>query len=123
MGPDMKRTLLTAIVCLLATHGSRADDAEQFNDYLKYTQEVITKQHLIVYAKIEFDDSKKKAIEFRYDHYAEVERMQLRDGASYARKKDKAWLKSEDWGETGKPAPKKLTQDFENWIGLANVPL
>jgi hypothetical protein len=112
---------------LLATSGLRsalgADDAQEFNDYLKYSQDVVAKQHLIVYAKVEPDNAKQKVIEFRYDHYPELERMKPSDGASYVRKKGAGWIKSEDWGKTGKPAPAKATKDFDSWIDLANAPL
>ena len=68
---------------------------------------------------------KGEPIDFRYDRYPDVERIQLPapSSASYVRKKDGAWMKSDDWGKTGKPAPKSATKDFDNWIGLIDVPL
>ena len=49
--------------------------------------------------------------------------MQPAAGGSYVRKQDGKWGKSDDWGETSKPAPAKVTADFDNWIGLVNAPL
>jgi hypothetical protein len=110
--------LLVLIVC-----HARADDAELFNRYLKYSQEVAAKHHLIVRAEFEPESSKAKKIAFRYDRYPQLERMQLPSGASYVRKKGAKWRKSDDWGETGKPAPTSATKDFENWIALVEAPL
>ncbi len=98
-----------------------ADDASQFEEYLKYSQEVVAKQHLIVYAEFEARADSDKKIEFRYDHYPELERIQK--GGSFVRKKRKTWVKSDDWGETGKAAPASVTNEFETWIGLLNAPL
>ena len=106
-----------------AAEVSHEDDAKLFADYLKHSREVAAKHHLIVRAHFDRGSSKAKEIEFRYDHYPEVERMQLSNGTSYVRKKGKGWIKSDDWGETGKPAPKSATKDFDNWIGLIDAPL
>jgi sugar lactone lactonase YvrE len=101
------------------------EDAELFADYLKYSREVAAKQHLIVHAHLEPLSAKGKPIEFRYDRYPDVERLQLPapSNASYVRKKGRSWIKSDDWGKTGKPAPKSATKDFANWIGLIDAPL
>jgi hypothetical protein len=114
---------LLAAISAFAAEASHEYDAKLFADYLKYSREVAAKHHLIVRAHFDRGSSKAKEIEFRYDRYPEVERMQLPSGASYVRKKDKAWIKSDDWGETGKPVPKSATKDFDNWIGLVNAPL
>jgi hypothetical protein len=101
------------------------DDPELFADYLKYSREVAAKQHLIVHARFEPISSKGKPIDFRYDRYPDLERMQLPapSNASYVRKKGGAWIKSDDWGKTGKPASKSATKNFDNWIGLIDAPL
>lgn len=116
-------TFATAVLLALVARDARGDDAELFNDYLKYSQEVAAKHHLIVRAEFERESSKAKKIAFRYDRYPDVERMQLPSGASYVRKKGAKWMKSDDWGKTGKPAPTAATKDFENWIALVEAPL
>ena len=113
-----------AVFLLIVARTACADDAELFNEYLKYSQEVAAKHHLIVRAEFDRESSKAKKIAFRYDRYPEIERMQLPNGgASYVRKKGGKWIKSDDWGKTGKPAARSATRDFENWIGLIEAPL
>jgi hypothetical protein len=122
----IERAIVVAIAVFLFVFARnlRADDAEIFNDYLKYSQEIAAKHHLIVHAHFDREGSKAKPIDFRYDRYPELERMQLPSGASYVRKKkDGKWIKSDDWGETGNTAPKTATRDFDNWIGLIDAPL
>jgi hypothetical protein len=101
------------------------DDAKLFADYLKYSREIAAKHHLIVHAHFDRASSKAKPIDFRYDRYPETERILLPSpsNAAYVRKKGKDWIKSDDWGETGKPAAKSATKDFDNWIGLIDAPL
>lgn len=111
--------LTSAVLCAAA----RADDAELFNEYLKYSQEVAAHHHLIVRAEFDRERSKAKPIVFRYDRYPTVERMQLPNGSSYVRKKGAKWIKSVDWGETGKKAGTSATKDFDNWIALVDAPL
>jgi hypothetical protein len=57
--------------------------------------------------------------EFKYDRYPNggPERIQCDDG-EFARKNGKAWLKSNDWGETGKPADATSSKRLNNWVGL-----
>jgi len=113
-----------AVLLVAVARMARADDAALFNEYVKYAQEMATKHHLIVQAEFDRESSKAKKIAFRYDRYPEIERMQLPNGgASYVRKKGGKWIKSDDWGKTGKPAAQSATKDFENWIGLIEAPL
>ena len=117
------RTAVCAIILSAASMAGGATDAELFNAFLKYSQEVAAKHHLIVRAEFEPESGKGKPVEFRYDRYPEIERMQLPNGASYVRKKDGKWMKSEDWRKTGEPAAKSVTKDFESWIALVEAPL
>jgi tetratricopeptide (TPR) repeat protein/DNA-binding beta-propeller fold protein YncE len=75
-------------------------DEEAFQKALEYTRAVVEKQHLICLVDIESLNSGKKR-SFRYDHYPEVERIQMKNDATFARKKDQHWLRSDDWAETG----------------------
>jgi len=122
----MKTSILLVAGSVVAAGLACADeDAKVFSDYLKYSREIAAKNHLIVHARFEPVSGKGKPIDFRYDRYPDVERIQLPapSSASYVRKKDGAWMKSDDWGKTGKPAPKSATKDFDNWIGLIDAPL
>lgn len=116
-------TVVVALLAVLIGRTEAAEDAELFNEYLKYSREVAAKHHLIVRAEFDRDSSKAKPIAFRYDRYPEVERMQLPSGASYVRKKGARWVKSDDWGKTSKKAPASATKDFDNWIALIDAPL
>ena len=117
------KTACCAIILSAASVAHGATDAELFNDYLKYSQEVAAKHHLIARAEFEPESGKGKPVEFRYDRYPELVRIQLANGASYVRKKGGKWIKSDDWGKTGKPAPRSVTKDFESWIALVEAPL
>ena len=90
---------------------------------LKYSQETAAKHHLVVHAQIDPLGGKGKAIEFRYDHYPELERIQTESGANYVRKQGTAWIQSNDWGETGKKAKTSATKEFDSWISLVNAPI
>ena len=39
------------------------------------------------------------------------------------RKNGKGWLKSSDWGETGKPVDSQTSKRLDNWVGLINARL
>jgi hypothetical protein len=112
---------LGACAFVLAAGPLCAADAETFAKSLKYTQEVVAKHHLIALVEIS-PLEKKKPTEFRYDRYPTVERLQI-NGATYARKKDKAWLKSEDWGETGTKLKAAKIQELDALVSFADAPL
>ena len=116
---------IAAVGVFVFAQVARSDDAQLFNDYLKYSQEVAAKHHLIVRAHFDREDSKSKPIDFKYDRYPEMERILLPSpsNASYVRKKGKDWIKSDDWAETGKPAARSATKDFDSWISLVEAPL
>jgi|GEM_PF-5474147 len=111
-----------ALFTFLASPLFAADpDADSFTKSLKYTQDVIAKNHLIALVNIEpFEGGKKE--EFRYDRYPTVERMQTKDG-TFARKKGKDWLKSDDFAETGKKVKADKATELDALIGFADAPI
>ncbi len=79
--------------------------------------------HMIAYVKLESLEGKPHSDESRYDRYpGKVERIQLPSGVSYARKKGKKWIESDDWGESGKPVTKEEGAQLNDWVAWVDVP-
>jgi hypothetical protein len=111
--------LLAALVVVFSAGLARAQDPKMAPDDLKTTRQVIDKQHLIVFCSLEVESD--EYVKFRYDHYPDMERFTLEDGV-YARTKGKRWLKSNDWGKTGRPAKKEIVDELATFIGIVNMP-
>jgi len=97
-------------------------DEEAFQKSLEFTRAVVEKQHWICLIDIEPLNGGKKT-SFRYDHYPEVERVQMKNDATFARKKDKEWLKSDDWAETGTKVSSDKSDELDSlieypWVAL-----
>src|SRR5437016_13920759 len=97
----------------------RAQDAKFAADNLTYSRDFYSKVNLYAIATLSLGSA--GTAEFKYDRYPNggPERIQCDDG-ELARKNGKTWLKSSDWGETGKPVDaqtsKRLKFDTEgNW--------
>ena len=112
--------LLAAAFSLLATE----QDDPRFAQWMENSHAAFANNHMIVDVKLESFDGKVPSEECRYDRYpGKVERIQLPSGLSYARKKGKKWIESDDWGESGKPVKKEEIAKLDNWVAWANVPL
>ena len=112
--------LVAAASSLLATE----QDDPRFAQWMENSRAAFANNHMIVYVKLESIDGKVPSEECRYDRYpGKVERIQLPSGLSYARKKGKKWIESDDWGESGKPVKKEEIAQLDNWVSWANVPL
>lgn len=111
---------VVAFLCIGAGSPCAADDSETFTRALAYTNAVYSKNHMTVLADVEWTNGPKQS--FRYDRYPEVERVQ-QDKASYARKTGKAWLKSEDWAETGKKVSADKSAELDGLISIVNAAL
>jgi len=100
----------------------RAQDAKFAADSLKYSRDFYSKVHLVAIATLDFGAGGKA--EFKYDRYPDggPERIQTGDG-EFARKNAKTWLRSNDWGETGKPVDAQTSKRLNNWVGLINARL
>jgi hypothetical protein len=101
---------------------SASPDSSFAVDSLKYSRDFYSKIHLVAIANISFGPG--GTVEFKYDRYPNggPERIQAGDG-EFARKNGKDWLKSNDWGETGKPVDAQTSKRLNNWIGLINARL
>ncbi|MEP7014292.1 MAG: hypothetical protein ABI925_02525 [Verrucomicrobiota bacterium] len=99
-----------------------AQDAKFAADRLKYSREFYSKVHFVAIADLSFPSG---AVQFKYDRYPKggPERIQSGDGGEFVRKDGKTWLKSNDWGETGKPVDATTSKRLNNWIGLIDARL
>ncbi len=100
-----------------------SQDANLVPDDLAYTQRVMSTHHFVAQAVWQMEAT--RTIRFQYDHYPEpqsVERLKIEEDGVYARKKDKEWLKSEDWGETGTPVDKDKARDLDYLASFIQVP-
>jgi hypothetical protein len=111
---------LLATSFLLST--SQAQDAKFAADNLKYSRDFYSQIHFVAIAKLDFGPGGRG--EFKYDRYPDAgpERIQTGDG-EFARKDGKTWLRSNDWGETGKPVDAQTSKRLNNWVGLIEARL
>jgi len=95
----------------------QAQDAKFAADNLKYSRDFYSKVHFVAIAKLDFGAG--GTAEFKYDRYPDggPERIQAGDG-EFVRKDGKTWLRSHDWGETGKPVDAQTAKRLNNWVGL-----
>ena len=100
----------------------RAQDAKFAADNLKYSRDFYSKVHFVAIAKLDFGPG--GTADFKYDRYPNggPERIQAGD-AEFARKDGKTWLRSNDWGETGKPVDAQTSKRLNNWVGLIDARL
>src|SRR5438093_2784475 len=101
---------------------SASPDAKFAADNLKYSRDFYSKVHLVAIANLSLGSA--GTVEFKYDRYPNggPERIQCGDG-EFARKNGKTWLKSNDWGETGKPVDAQTSKRLNNWVGLIQARL
>ena len=101
---------------------SATPDANFATDNLKYSRDFYSKVHFVAIANLDFGAA--GTAQFKYDRYPNggPERIQTGDG-EFARKDGKTWLKSNDWGETGKPVDAQTAKRLNNWIGLIDARL
>ena len=108
---------------LILVQPSHAQDAKFAADNLKYSRDFYSKVHLVAIANLDFGAG--GTAEFKYDRYPNggPERIQAGEGEEFARKNGKTWLKSNDWGETGKPVDAQTAKRLNNWLGLIDARL
>ena len=107
---------------LLVLSPLRAQDAKFAADNLKYSRDFYSKVHLVAIVKLDLGSA--GTADFKYDRYPNggPERIQSGD-AEFARKDGKTWLRSNDWGETGKPVDAQTSKRLNNWVGLIDARL
>jgi tetratricopeptide (TPR) repeat protein len=111
-----------ASTAALPEHDSGKPGPEFAADSLKYSRDFYSKVHLVAIANLSLGSA--GTAEFKYDRYPNggPERIQCDDG-EFARKDGKTWLKSSDWGETGKPVDTQTSKRLNNWVGLIQARL
>jgi tetratricopeptide (TPR) repeat protein len=99
-----------------------AQDAKFAADNLKYSRDFYSKVHFVAIAKLDFGPG--GTADFKYDRYPNrgPERIQAGD-AEFTRRDGKTWLRSNDWGETGKPVDARTSKRLNNWVGLIDARL
>jgi len=112
-----------AAISLVALSMLQAQDAKFAADNLKYSRDFYSKVHLVASADLDFGAG--GTAEFKYDRYPNggPERIQAGNGEEFARKNGKTWLKSTDWGETGKPVDAQISKRLNNWVALIDARL
>jgi tetratricopeptide (TPR) repeat protein len=98
------------------------DNQGAFQKALEYTRAVVEKQHMICLVDIESLNGGKKR-SFRYDHYPEVKRIQMKTGATFARKKDQHRLRSDDWAETGTKVNPNKSDELDSLVEYPYIAL
>ena len=106
-----------------STTGRAEENTEVAADNLKYSRDFYSKVHFVAIANLDFGAGGRA--EFKYDRYPNggPERIQAGNGEEFARKDGKTWLKSNDWGETGKPVDAQTAKRLNNWVGLIDARL
>jgi hypothetical protein len=88
-------------------------------DYLGYSRRIFEKQHLIAYVKAQ--TRKNRVVEYRYDHYPELERILKKDGTTYVRAKWQGWKQSTDWGKTGKLVKGRAARELDAFAEYVQI--
>ena len=99
---------------------SYAQDAKFAADSLKYSRDFYSKVHFVAIVNLSLGSAGKT--EFKYDRYPNggPERIQCPSGEFVRKKGQKSWVKSSDWGDTGKPTDAATLGRLNNWVGLVD---
>jgi tetratricopeptide (TPR) repeat protein len=87
----------------------RAQDAKIVTDNLEYSREF--------YSGVHFSAIAESRPSFGYQRYPDngPERIQC-DAGTFARQHGKPWLRSEDWGESGRPVDQQMARKLDGWV-------
>jgi tetratricopeptide (TPR) repeat protein len=96
---------------------SASPDAKFVADNLKYSRDFYSNIHFVAIATLPRS--------FAYDRYPAdgPERIRCDDGTFARKQHGQPWLKSDDWGETGKPVDKETARKLEGWVKLVDAAL
>ena len=111
----MRRKFVGVVaISVLALARLLAQDAKVVADNLEYSREF--------YSGVHFSAIAESAPSFAYQRYPDngPERIQC-DQGTFARQHGKAWLKSADWGETGRPVDKETACKLDGWVKLVET--
>src|SRR6266567_2305233 len=106
--------LLSVSYLLLVLSTLRAQDAKIVADNLEYSREF--------YSGVHFSAISESKPSFGYQRYPDngPERIQC-DQGTFARKHGQPWLRSEDWGESGRPVDKQTAGKLDSWVKLVEA--
>jgi tetratricopeptide (TPR) repeat protein len=111
----MKRKFVAvATVSVLVLSTLRAQDAKVVADNLEFSREF--------YSGVHFSAIAESAPSFGYQRYPDngPERIQC-DAGTFARQHGKPWLRSEDWGESGRPVDQQAARKLDGWVKLVET--
>jgi tetratricopeptide (TPR) repeat protein len=111
--PLMNRRCVGLVgISLLVLSTSQAQDAKIVADNLEYSREFYSGVHFSAIATLPSS--------FAYDRYPDAGPERIRcDEGTFARKQHgQPWLKSEDWGESGRPVDKQTARKLNGWVKL-----
>ncbi|PYK18874.1 MAG: hypothetical protein DME55_05765, partial [Verrucomicrobia bacterium] len=102
-------------VSLLVLSTSQAQDAKIVADNLEFSREF--------YADVHFSAIAESKPSFGYQRYPDngPERIQCDQGTFARKQHGKPWLKSQDWGESGRPVDKQTAQKLDGWVRLVDA--
>src|SRR5881397_4230722 len=111
----MRRKFVAVVtVSVLALSILQAQHPKIVADNLEFSREF--------YSGVHFSAIAESAPSFGYQRYPDngPERIQC-DAGTFARQHGKPWLKSENWGESGRPVDKQTAQKLDGWVRLVDA--
>src|SRR5436189_5721192 len=93
----------------------RAQDAKIVADNIEFSRDF--------YSGVHFSAISESAPSFGYQRYPDdgPERIQCDAGTFAHSEHGKPWLKSENWGESGRPVDKQTAGKLESWVKLVEA--
>jgi len=97
------------------TRALLAQDAKIVVDNLEFSREF--------YSGVHFSAISESKPSFGYQRYPDngPERIQCDQGTFARKQHGQPWLKSEDWGESGRPVDKQTAAKLDNWVKLVEA--
>jgi hypothetical protein len=119
------RLVVLSLVLVTALSLSGAEQSDpRFEKLMDRSRKIFATNHMVVDLQLSSYDNKIPPAECHYDRYfGKVERIQLPDGGTFARKEGAKWLETEDWGESGKPVNSSRSNQLNVFAGYAVIPL
>jgi tetratricopeptide (TPR) repeat protein len=102
-------------VSLLVLSTSQAQDAKIVADNLEFSREFYSGVHVSAIAE--------SAPSFGYQRYPDngPERIQCDQGTFARKQRGKPWLRSEDWGESGRTVDPQVARKLDGWVKLVEA--
>jgi len=121
----MKWSLALSIVAVTAFFAFSQEQSDpRFEKLMERSRKIYETNHMVVDLRLSSYDGKIPPAECRYDRYpGKVERIQLPDGGTFARKHGGKWLASKDWGESGKPVKGDRVNMLNVFASYVDIPL